>query len=118
MTQYALLLPGAEDRWAAASPEDRAATYAVHEDFMKLLAERGHTMVGGAELAPSTEAKVVRGGLDAVTVTDGPFAETVEQLTGFYLVRSDDLDDLLRVCGRLAGDGGQVEVRVCKPGPS
>jgi hypothetical protein len=43
-------------------------------------------------------------------VSEGPYAETVEQLTGFYGVDSDDLDDLLRVCGLLAGDGG-VEVR-------
>jgi hypothetical protein len=53
---------------------------------------------------------VVRGTLDHVSVTDGPYAETVEQLTGFYLVESDDLDDLLNVCG-LVSEGDPVEVR-------
>ena len=53
----------------------------------------------------------MRGDLDAVTVTDGPYAETVEQLTGFYVVDTDDLDDLLQVAGVLAGAGGVVEVR-------
>jgi hypothetical protein len=50
-----------------------------------------------------------------VTVTDGPYAETVEQLTGFYVVRSDDLDDLLDVCRILADGDGAVEVRACVP---
>ena len=46
-----------------------------------------------------------------LVVTDGPYAETVEQLTGFYLVESDDLDDLVDVCGILAATGDTVEVR-------
>lgn len=116
MTQYALFLPGAEDRRAAATAAERAATHAMHGEFVKLLAERGHAVTGGAELAHSCSAKVVRGDLDHVTVTDGPYAETVEQLTGFYLVRTDDLDDLLQVCGRLAGTEGGVEVRECVAG--
>lgn len=44
----------------------------------------------------------MRGDLDAVTVTDGPFAETTEQLTGFYVIRTADLDNLLNLCGLLA----------------
>jgi hypothetical protein len=109
-TEYAILLPGDEGKWSSATPEDQAAMYAKHNQFMQLLAERGHTMAGGAELTPSKSAQVVRGSLDAVTVTDGPYAETVEQLTGFYLVSTENLDDLLNVCGILAGDGA-VEVR-------
>lgn len=46
-----------------------------------------------------------------MTITDGPYAETVEQLTGFYVVQSDDLDDLLEVCGILADAESVVEVR-------
>lgn len=111
MAEYAILLPGDETAWAQSTPEQRSAVYAKHNEFAKLLAERGHTVTGGAELARSTQAKVVRGALDDITVTDGPYAETVEQLTGFYLVKTDDLDDLFRVCGLLAGAEGQVEVR-------
>ena len=55
---------------------------------------------------------MVRGTLDQVSVTDGPFAETVEQLTGFYLVESDDLDDLLSICG-VVSEGDAIEVRAC-----
>ena len=54
----------------------------------------------------------MRGTLDQVSVTDGPYAETVEQLTGFYLVETDDLDDLLSICGVIS-EGDPVEVRAC-----
>jgi hypothetical protein len=111
MTTYAILLPGDEEVWASKTPDERAATYARHHEFAALLAKRGHAVTGGAELTPSREARVVRGSLDDITVTEGPYAETVEQLTGFYLVESDDLGDLLRVCGHLAGPDGPVEVR-------
>ena len=95
MTEYAILLPGDESRWAAATDEQRAEAYARHGEFAAALAARGHTITGGAELTHSKDAKVVRGDAGNVTVTDGPYAETVEQLTGFYVVRTDDVDDLL-----------------------
>jgi hypothetical protein len=110
MTQYVILLPGDESAWESVDAEQRAATYARHQRFAELLAERGHTIIGGAELTHSRQAKVVRGDLDAVSVSEGPYAETVEQLTGFYGVESDDLDDLLNLCGLLSG-GKPVEVR-------
>lgn len=115
--EYAVLLPGDEDAWAKATPEERMAVYRQHEEFMRLLDERGHRVTGGAELTHSREAKVVRGSLDTVTVTDGPYAETAEQLGGFYLIETDDLDDLLQVCGLLAGDEA-IEVRATVPPPA
>jgi hypothetical protein len=113
MSRYAILLPTGEDRWAQATVEEKKAGYAAHAEFTRLLAERGHKMTGGAELTPSKQAKVVRGSLDDVSITDGPFAETAEHLTGFYLVETDDLDDLLQVCGQLARQEIVVEVRRC-----
>ena len=110
-TTYAVLLGGDESTWETASEKHRAAMYAKHGEFARMLEERGHKVTGGAELTPSRHAKVVHAGAGGTTVTDGPYAETVEQLTGFYLVESDDLDDLLEVCGILAGAGGSVEVR-------
>ena len=117
MTQYAILLPGNEAVWQEATEEQREQMYDRHRRFMDLLAERGHVITGGAELTPSREARVVRGDLDAVTVSEGPYAETVEQLTGFYTVESSDLDDLLEVCGLLAGSGA-VEVRAAVVQPT
>jgi len=112
MTEYAVLLPGDESTWENTTAEQRAAVYARHEEFAKALADRGHSVVGGAELRHSREAKQVRTDSNgSINITDGPYAETTEQLTGFYLVKSDDLDDLLQVCGLLAGVEGTIEVR-------
>ena len=113
MTTYVVLLPGDEATWESATGEHRSAIYAKHGEFARLLAERGHKVTGGAELTHSRAAKVVRA--DG-TVTDGPYAETVEQLTGFYVVESDDLDDLLQVCRILSGSDGPVEVRAAVGG--
>jgi hypothetical protein len=112
MTTYAVLLPGDEATWESASEAHKAAMYAKHGEFARLLEERGHKVTGGAELTHSRAAKVVRSnGSGGITVTDGPYAETVEQLTGFYTVETDDLDDLLEVVGVLAGPAGAIEVR-------
>jgi hypothetical protein len=113
MTQYAVLLPGDESTWESATAEQKQAMYARHDEFSRLLAERGHKVTGGAELTHSRTAKLVRRTGDAITVTDGPYTETAEQLTGFYVIESDDLDDLLQVVGHLAGGEGAIEVRAC-----
>lgn len=116
MTTYVVLLPGDEASWEAASEEERSAVYARHGEFARLLGERGHTVTGGAELAHSRESRVVRRTDSGLSVTDGPYAETVEQLTGYYVVETDDLDDLLEVCGVLADGDGAVEVRAAVGG--
>jgi hypothetical protein len=115
MTSYAVLLPGDENAWAATPDEEKAAVYKRHEQFREAMAARGHKMTGGAELAHSREAKVVRTqDGDEFTVTDGPYAETTEQLTGFYLVDTDDLQDLFEVISSTLGRAEHVvEVREC-----
>jgi hypothetical protein len=113
MTEYVVLLPGDESVWAAATEEERAATFARHDEFTKALEARGHTVTGGAELTHSSTARTIRGKGDAITVTDGPYAEAVEQLSGFYLVRTDDLDDLVEVAKILADADGGIEIRAC-----
>ena len=50
-------------------------------------------------------------GQGGAVITDGPFAESVEQLAGFYLIDSNDRDDLVRCCARLVSGGGFVELR-------
>jgi hypothetical protein len=117
MTTYAVLFPGEEDYWDALPEAGRNAVYSLHEDFAKALAERGHTVKGGAELTHSRTTRTIRGTKGALTVTDGPYAETAEQLTGFYLVDSEDLDDLVEVCKILADPAhGGIEVRACTGG--
>lgn len=121
MTEYVVLLTADENIWANASDQEKVAVFGRHEEFARLLAERGHTITGGAQLTHSSRTKrVVRGSDGAVSVTDGPFAESVEQIGGFYSVQSDDLDDLLEICAVLADGDTTVEVRpaVEQPGPS
>lgn len=114
MTDYVVLLPGNEDTWAATPDEERQRVYAKHGEFAKALADRGHQVTGGAELTHSRETRVVHA--SGAAVTEGPYAESAEQLTGFYLIRSDDLDDLTEVCRILADGDGAVEIRACVPG--
>ena len=118
MSEYAILLPGGEDAWEQSSAQHREAVYAVHQEFVRLLAERGHVVTGGAELAHSRHSRVVRRGADGVSVTEGPYTESAEQLSGFYLVRTSDVDDLLQLAGMLAGEDGPVEVRPTTAEPS
>ncbi len=113
MTEYAVLLPGDESVWENQSADEKAATYARHEEFSKALEARGHKITGGAELTHSRTARTLRRSDDQITVTDGPYAETVEQLSGFYLVETDDLDDLVEVTKILADAEGGIEIRAC-----
>jgi hypothetical protein len=67
--------------------------------------------IGGGRLQPSLTATTVRrsGGTDSVT--DGPFAETKEQLGGYYLVTADDLDEALRLAAAMPIDNVALEIR-------
>ncbi|MEO6791101.1 MAG: YciI family protein [Ornithinibacter sp.] len=110
MTEYAVLIVGDADRWwTTMDTEQRTAGYADYTRFSEELTKRGHRITGGAELHASTEACRIPGGGGAVT--QGPFAETAEQVGGFYLVESGDLEDLLDCCQIIAALGDGIEVR-------
>jgi hypothetical protein len=111
MAGYVILIPGSEEYWDTASAREKEEIYRTHEKFSALLSERGHTVTGGAELHHSRGATTLRRGTDGVRVTEGPYAEAAEQLTGFYLVDSDDFDDLLEVCKVLGGAEKALEIR-------
>lgn len=113
MTEYIVLIPDNEAEWAAADAEAKQRVYGKHREFAEALAERGHKITAGAELVPSTQARTVRRGTDGLQVTEGPYAESVEQLSGFYLIDSDDLDDLVQCAGILVEGEAAIEVRPC-----
>ena len=112
MTEYVVLLMGDAEAWWELSEEERRAGYAAHEKFSSQLAEPGHRVTGGAELHRASEARTTIAP-HATTVTEGPWAETSEQVGGIYVVESDDLDDLMDCCLLLATTGDAVEVRRC-----
>jgi hypothetical protein len=70
MTRYAVLLPDDEDYWENLPAEGREAVHTLHEKFSQALEERGHTVVGGAELTHST-ARTVRGTAEVGAWTGG-----------------------------------------------
>lgn len=112
MTEYTVLIVGDEDRWwSSMTMQERKDAYAEYTRFGEELGKRGHTIVGGAELRPSAEARSIPAGGGAVT--DGPFAETAEHVGGYYQVQTDDLDDLLDCCQIIAKVGDGIEVRRC-----
>jgi hypothetical protein len=112
MSRYVVLLPGNEDTWESSSEEEKQRVYALHHKFSELLEQRGHKVTGGAELSHSRAATTLRRSADGVvTVTDGPYAEAAEQLTGFYLVESEDPEGLLEICQVLMDGEDVIEVR-------
>ncbi len=108
--EYAVLIYGDESVWLNADEATQKEMYAAHGEFARRCAERGHKITAGLELRGTATAKTVRGTAESVTVTDGPYAETAEQLGGFYTVDTDDLDDLTKVVG-LISFGEPVEIR-------
>ena len=100
MTTYVVLLPGDEATWESASGgaprRDVRPARRVRAAARRARAHH-HRRRRAAPL--HARPRVVRRDGDGIAVTDGPYAETVEQLTGYYVVDTDDLDDLLEVCG-------------------
>ncbi|MCC2334897.1 YciI family protein [Cellulomonas wangsupingiae] len=93
---------------------DLDAVFAAHDAFVTACEQQGHRVVGGEELGPHTAARLVRTTPAGQPVLcDGPYTETTEQLGGYYLVRTDDPDALLRLAAPLveAEGRGTVEVR-------
>ena len=89
----------------------RAAVRTQYEQLNASLAERG-LLRAGAELHPADTATSVRVRNGEALLTDGPFAETKEQLGGYYLIECETLDEALEVAAAIpAAQYGTVEVR-------
>jgi hypothetical protein len=116
--QYMLLIYDDEKKWAAIPEEERNASYPQWMAFTKGIVDSGHFRAGDA-LEPTSTATTVRMGKDKPVATDGPFAETKEQLGGYYLIEADNLDDAVAIAGRIPSVrmGGSVEVRPVMPTP-
>jgi hypothetical protein len=101
---------GDESRWQGLSDDEREEVYSRHRAFA---AVAGAKLVGGAELAPTQAATTVRVRGGELLITDGPFAETKEQLGGFYVLSCEDLDEATELASQIpSSTGGPVELRV------
>jgi hypothetical protein len=109
--KYALLFYGDEAAWEAVPEDEREPIIRRYGELADWLRERGW-MRGGDELASPSSATCVRVQNGRTVATDGPFAETKEQLGGFYLIECDDLDQAIGVAARIpAAERGVIEVR-------
>jgi hypothetical protein len=109
--RYLLSIYVDESGFGDATPEDRANMGAAYAAFTEQVEQAG-ILRGGDGLQPSSTATTVRVRDGEPLLTDGPFAETREQLGGFYLLECGDLDEALGWAAKIPGAAwGAVEVR-------
>ena len=109
--QYALLIYGDESQMPDPASEVGQKMFNDYFAFDQALAAAG-TKLGGEALHGTESATTVRVRDGETLTTDGPFAETREQLGGFYLIEADDLDAAIKVAADLPGSWyGSVEIR-------
>lgn len=108
--KYLMLIYTREETIEAFTPEENAANINGYFAFNRSL--RDDQLLGGNALRPVSTATTVRIQDGQRTVTDGPFAETREQLGGYYLIEAADLDEAIEIAARIpAASHGCVEVR-------
>jgi hypothetical protein len=110
--RYMLLIVGDESRFADMSEADMAAQMKRWDDYSKELVEAG-AFVSGEGLQTSTSATTLRVENGERILTDGPFAETKEQVGGFYVIECKNLDEALDWAEKLpsTANGGVTEIR-------
>ena len=107
--RYALLIYGDERADSQPSQEEQAAVMAAHNAFGERYKDQ---ILGGEGLLETSSATTVRVRNGKTLTTDGPFAETKEQLGRFYLINCNDLDEALQIAASLPGvERGSIEVR-------
>jgi hypothetical protein len=118
LMQYLLLIYDAEKNWATMPEAEMKKMYAAYGVYTKELIASG-AMQGGSELAPIANATTVRMRNGKVATTDGPFAETKEQLGGYYLIDVPNIDEAIKWAARIPSvTHGAIEVRPLVGGPS
>ncbi len=109
--KYLCLIYESEKLWETMSGEEQGKIFAQYGTFTKEIAESGH-LLGGEALQPMATATTVRLRNGTLSTTDGPFAETKEQLGGYYLIEARDLNDAIQVAARIpAAITGCIEIR-------
>ena len=109
--KYLCLIYDSESAMKNMTREQGEAVMADYMAFTDGIRKSGH-YVSGEALKPTPTASTVRVRQGKVSTTDGPFAETKEQLGGFYLIEAKDLNDAIQVASRIPGaKTGSIEVR-------
>ena len=93
------------------TPTDAESYFQEYSRFTNWLKSKGH-FIGANRLKPASTATTVRVRDGKTQITDGPFAETKEQIGGYYLINAKDLDEAIKIAARIPGaQRGCVEVR-------
>jgi hypothetical protein len=107
--RYLLLIYTNEAEEVDATPEQQEAVMAEYNAFGEFAKDQ---IIAGEALQPTTTASTVRMREGEMLISDGPFAETKEQLGGYYLVNCANLDEAIAVAAKIPGaKHGSIEVR-------
>jgi hypothetical protein len=109
--QYMILIYGDEKGFLQLTEEQMNQAYGEYMAYSKEMAAAG-VLIGGASLQPIATATTVRVAGGKTKTTDGPFAETKEQLGGYYIVNAANLDEAIKWAAKCPGAAyGSIEVR-------
>ena len=109
--KYILLIYLEEKSWSTLTEQERQDIYGEYRRFTEEIIARGNH-ISGSELHPVATATSVRVRESKVLSTDGPFAETKEQLAGYYVIEAKDLDEATGIAARIpSAKTGTIEVR-------
>jgi len=108
---YVLLIYGSEAASASMTQEEIAAMMQGHSAFVHEAQQRG-LLTGGVPLKSAITATTVRVRDGKTLITDGPFAETKEQLAGFYVLNCENLDEAIALATKIPDvSHGSIEIR-------
>jgi hypothetical protein len=114
--QYLLMCCFNEERWESIAEPERAAIMRDYAAWVESTVKRGQHLATG-RLQPTSAATTIRVRNGKAVITDGPFAETKEQLGGYHLVECKNLDEAIAIAQHIPTlrAGGAVEVRPLEP---
>lgn len=109
--RYLCLIYENEKQWESMPKDEAGAIFGEYFAFTEGIKQSGHYL-GGEALQPTQTGTTVRVRNGKISTTDGPFAETKEQLGGYYLINARDLNDAIQVAAKIPGARlGCVEIR-------
>ena len=109
--KYLCLIYDQEAKWATMPKAESDAIYGEYMSFTNGIKASGH-YIGGNPLQPTHTGTTVRVRAGKISTTDGPFAETKEQLGGYYLIEAPDLDAAIAIARKIPVlQDGAIEIR-------
>ena|SRR5207237_10382753 len=110
--KYILLIHHDEQAWSGRTEAERQQIYGEYRQLIQQLQSRGQYLTGG-QLQPTTTSSIVRVRDGKQMVTDGPFAETREQIGGFFMIEANGLDEVTRIASQIpSARTGAIEIRL------